>query len=73
MHYTEIIAYFAWKNMGSKILEIVDVVWEKLDDIEKQMISSLYKSRYNCISVKSNLSQDQLIEEIQLTPAIELD
>jgi len=71
MRASEIISYFASKNMGSTMLDLVSVVWEKLDEIEKQMIVSLYHSKlYTTFNLKSALQQKELDKAIQQTPYI---
>lgn len=68
----EIVFYFSQKHMGSYILNLVDLIWEKLDDIEKQFAVSLKNSELCQFQLRSNLSQKELIEQVTSTPYIEL-
>ncbi len=67
----QIIGYFADKNMGSRILRLVDLNWEKLDETEKQMAVSLLKK--NCqVVIRSKLSQKILDEQIAGTLTVSM-
>lgn len=68
----EIITYFANKRMGSVMLNIVDLIWENLDEIEKQMAVSLKQSGRCQLIIQSKLSQPQLEEAVASTPYIAL-
>ena len=70
MNTIEIFAYFAAKNMGSKLLQTIDVVWEKIDEIEKQMVSSIRRAKAGNLIIKSNLTQHELDKEVEETPYI---
>ena len=73
MTVNEIVAYFAKLNMGSIFLTVVEVIWEKLDETEKQMIASLHTSKRCSLCIKSNLPQDILEQEVNRTPIIALN
>ena len=68
----EIITYFASKNLGSVMFNLVDLVWEQLDEIEKQMACSLRKKGACQISIRSKLPQKQLEIEMGKTKLIDL-
>lgn len=70
MRNSEIVSYFAEKGMGSKLLNLVDLIWEALDVTEKQMAASLLKLPNPRIAIRSKLSQKDLEAEIQKTPFI---
>lgn len=72
MKSSEIVSYFSHKNMGSHILNLVDLVWEKLDDTEKQFAVSLKNSKLCQFYLRSALSQKELDAEVSATPYIEL-
>jgi len=68
----EIVCYFALKNLGSKLLDVVDVVWEDLDEIEKQMVNSLRIKSACTLAIHSHLPQVELERQLQETPFIAL-
>lgn len=72
MKASEIVSYFAAKSMGSVLLNVVDLIWEELDEIEKGLAKSL-KERHVCtLAIKSRLAQNVLDEEYANTPYIAL-
>jgi hypothetical protein len=67
MNSLEIIKYFADKRMGSYMLSVVDVIWEVLDEIEKQMVKTLSVNKSCTLLLKSTLSQEELDKQISET------
>lgn len=72
MKIVEVVKYFADKNMGSCLLNVVSVIWEKLDIIEKEMIRSLKEAKKCTLEIKSNLFQEELERELDSTSFITL-
>ena len=72
MHTSEIVAYFAARHMGSAILNLVDLNWDKLDSTEKEMAASLKESGTCQLSIRSKLTQQELEDEVRNTPKIAL-
>lgn len=68
----EIVQYFAQKRMGSEILNLVDLIWDELDDIERQMAVSLKNAGSCQFNLRSNLSQKELDDQFNATPYINL-
>ena len=66
----EIISYFAAKHMGSVYLNMVDVIWEQLDGIEKEMVRTLKEAKGGNLIIKSRLNQAALDAELAATPFI---
>lgn len=65
--------YFADKGMGSYFLNTIDVVWEELDQIEKQMVKSFKEGKLgNCLIHSRTLLQSELDHELEQTPHINL-
>lgn len=68
----EIVVYFAAKNMGSKFLNTIQVIWEKLDETEKQMVKSFKEANGGNLIINSMFSQNELEAQVAATPYISL-
>lgn len=65
--------YFADKQMGSYFLITIDVIWEELDEIEKQMVKSFKEAKVgNCLIHSRTLLRSDLEYELGQTPHINL-
>ena len=58
--------------MGTYVGNHVFVVWEEIDEIEKQMIASLYKANKCALSISTPLSETEIKKVLDETMFIQL-